>query len=144
MNRLWELAPRDLPRLEHASRPTSGATPCETDHTNFAADQKTDAPPARTLVIRGVAAGMLALGFLAGSDLLAFYRASSFERAGDSSARGGSPLVGAAGGVPFAADFWPALARQARLKKATVAGQAADIRWPTVLPRSTWAQGWIN
>ena len=76
-----------------------------------------------------MAAGLLALGVLAGSDLLAFYRASSFERAGDSAApavaRRWSELLERHPSLPT---FWPALARQARLKKAEWQVKAADIQ----------------
>ena len=75
--------------------------------------------------MRGVAAGLLALGVFAGSDLLAFYRASSFERAGDNAApavaRRWSELLERHPSLPT---FWPALARQARLKQGRVAGQS--------------------
>ena len=110
--------------------PTSGAIPALTDPTSFAARLKKLARSRRVRwAIRGVAAGLLGLGFLAGSDLLAFYRASSFERAGDSAApavaRHWSELLERHPSLPT---FWPGLARQARLKQAEWQVKAAGIQ----------------
>jgi GTPase SAR1 family protein len=80
-------------------------------------------------ILRAAAAALLGLGAVAGSDLLAYYRASSFERAGDSAApavaRRWSELLDHHPSLPT---FWPGLASQARLKKAEWQVKAADIQ----------------
>jgi hypothetical protein len=79
--------------------------------------------------MRGVAAGLLVLGLFAGSDLLAYYRASTFERTADSAApavaRRWSELLERHPALPT---FWPALARQARQKKAEWQVKAAGVQ----------------
>ena len=87
MNWLWELAPRDLPRLERCVAAYERRYPRSNRSYDFRERIKKLARKRRVRwMMRGVAAGLLALGALAGSDLLAFYHASSFERAVDSAA----------------------------------------------------------
>ena len=106
MNQLWELAPRDLPRLERCVAAYERRYPRSNRSYEFRGRIKKLVRNRRVRwTMRGVAAGLLALGVLAGSDLLAFYRASSFERAGDSAAPAvAQALVGAARAAPLAAD----------------------------------------
>ena len=130
MNRLWELAPRDLPRLERCVTAYERRYPRSNRSYEFRGRIKKLERNRRTRwLMRGVAGTLLALGILAGSDLLAFYRASSFERAGDGAApavaRRWSDLLERHPSLPT---FWPNLARQARLKKAEWQVRAADIQ----------------
>ncbi len=80
-------------------------------------------------LVRGLAAALAGVGLLAGSDLLAFYRAASFERAGDSAApavaRRWSDLLNEHPSLPT---FWPSLAREARQKRDEWQVKAADIQ----------------
>jgi GTPase SAR1 family protein/outer membrane protein assembly factor BamD (BamD/ComL family) len=130
MIQLWELAPRDLPRLERCVAAYERRYPRSNRSYEFRGRIKKLARQRRVRwAIRGVAAGLLALGLLAGSDLLAYYRAISFERTGDSAApavaRRWSELLERHPSLPT---FWPALARQARLKRAQWQVKAADVQ----------------
>jgi GTPase SAR1 family protein len=130
MNQLWELAPRDLRRLERCVTAYERRYPRSNRSYEFRARLKKLARSRRVRwAIRGVAAGLLGVGFLAGSDLFAFYRASSFERAGDSAApavaRRWSELLERHPSLPT---FWPGLARQARLKQAEWQVKAAGVQ----------------
>jgi GTPase SAR1 family protein len=130
MNWLWNLAPRDLPRLERCVAVYERRYPRSNRSYEFRGRLKKLVRQRRTRwILRGLAAGLLALSGLAGSDLLAFYRASSFERAGESAApavaRRWSELLERHPSLPT---FWPALARQARLRKAEWQVKAADIQ----------------
>jgi hypothetical protein len=130
MNWLWELAPRDLPRLERCVAAYERRYPRSNRSYEFRGRLKRLLHKRRwRWVMRGVAASLLALGVLAGSDLLAFYRTSSFERAADSAApavaRHWSELLERHLSLPT---FWPALARQARLKKAEWQVKAAGVQ----------------
>ena len=72
---------------------------------------------------------VVGLAALAGSDLLAFQRASSFEQAGEDAApavaRRWSEVLEWHPSLPL---FWPALGREARLKKAEWQVKAADVQ----------------
>ena len=130
MNSLWELAPRDLPRLERCVTAYERRYPRSNRSFEFRGRIKKLARNRRVRwMMRGIAAGLLALSAVAGSDLFAFYRASSFERAGDSAApavaRNWTELLERHPSLPT---FWPALARQARLKKAEWQVKAADVQ----------------
>ena len=126
MNSLWETGARaTCPGWSDASPPTSGVTLGQTGRTSSADGSKSwRGSGAVRWVMRGVAAALLAAGMLAGSDLLAFYRASSFERAGDSAAaRGRSQLVRAARTAPFAADVLAGPGQASPTEKRRVASQ---------------------
>ena len=93
-------------------------------------DQEAGTPPARPLGrLAAVAAGLLALGLLAGYDLLAFHRAAgvraSRRQAAPAVARRWSDLLE---WHPSLRRSGRALARQARLKKAEWQVKAADIQ----------------
>ena len=116
MTALWDLAPRDVPRLERCVAGYERRYPRSNRSFEFRGRIKKLLRRRRARwVMRGVAAGLLALGVLAGSDLLAFYRTASFERTGASAApavaRRWSDLLERHPSLPT---FWPSLARQAR------------------------------
>ena len=131
MNWLWELAPGDLPRLERCVAAYERRYPRSNRSYEFRGRLKKLARDGawRLVDALGGRRRCWRLGALAGSDLLAFHRASSFERAGDSAApavaRRWSELLEWHPSLP---SFWPALARQARLKKAEWQVKAADVQ----------------
>jgi GTPase SAR1 family protein len=130
MNWLWESAPRDVARLERSVAAYERRYPRSNRSFEFRGQLKKQVRRRRTRwIVRGLAAGILALLGLAGSDLLAFYRTKTFEKAGDSAApavaRRWSELLERHPSLPA---FWPGLARQARLKKAEWQVKAADIQ----------------
>ena len=112
MNWLWELAPDDLPRLERCVAAYERRYPRSNRSFEFRGRlEKRRGSGAGAGSMRGSPPALLAARRLAGSDLLAFYRASSFERAGDSAA----PAVArrwssCSSGIPRCPAFWPALA----------------------------------
>ena len=114
MNRLWELAPATCPGSSGASSAYERRYPRSNRSYEFRGRIKKLVRKRRcgAGLMRGVAAGLLALAVLAGSDLLAFYRASSFERAGDSAA-------------PPVARRWSEL-----LELAPVAADCSGRPWP--------------
>jgi GTPase SAR1 family protein len=130
MSSLWEEAPADLPRLERCVAAYERRYPRSNRSFEFRGRLKKLVRRRRwRWVMRGVAAMILAAGIQAGSDLLAFYQASSFERAPDSAApavaRRWSELLEQHPSLPA---FWPALAREARQKKGEWQVKAADVQ----------------
>jgi GTPase SAR1 family protein len=130
MSSLWEEAPNELPRLERCVAAYERRYPRSNRSYEFRGRLKKQLRRRRwRWAMRGVAAAILAAGTLAGSDLLAFYQASSFERAPDSAApavaRRWSELLER---HPWLPAFWPALAREARQKKGEWQVKAADVQ----------------
>jgi GTPase SAR1 family protein len=130
MNRLLELAPRDLTRLERCVAAYERRYPRSNRSYEFRGRLKKQERNRRwRRVTRAVAAGLVGLGALAGSDLLAFHRASSFERTGDGAApavaRRWSELLAWHPCLPL---FWPALGREARSRKAQWQVSAAGVQ----------------
>src|SRR5262249_54973288 len=130
MTQLWDLAPHDRPRLERCVAAYERRYPRSNRSYEFRARLKALGRRRRRLrVLRLAACALLALGALAGYDAVAFRRAAAFEREGDRAApaiaRRWSDLLE---GHPSLALFWPALAREARLKKAEWLVRAADVQ----------------
>ena len=130
MNSLWEEARDEFPRLQRCVAAYERRYPRSNRSFEFRGRLKKLVRRRRwRWVMRGVAAAILAAAILAGSDLLAFYQASSFERAPDSSApavaRRWSELLERHPSLPA---FWPALAREARQKKGEWQVKAADVQ----------------
>jgi hypothetical protein len=130
MNWLWELAEGDVPRLERCVAAYERRYPRSNRSYEFRARLRTlGRKRRRRRLTRFLAAGLLALGALAGSDFLAFRRASAYERAGE----GAAPAVARRWSEllewhPALSLFWPALAREARLKKGEWLVKAADVQ----------------
>ncbi len=130
MTGLWELAPGDVVRLERCVAAYEWRYPRSNRSYEFRARLKKLARKRRWRhAMRWVAAGLVGMGALAGSDLLAFHRATSFERAGDGAApavaRRWSEVLEWHPSLPL---FWPALGREARSKKAEWQVKAADLQ----------------
>jgi len=130
MNWLWELAPGDVVRLERCVAAYERRYPRSNRSFEFRARLKKLTRKRRwRRGVRWAAAGALGLAALAGSDLLAFHRATSYERAGEDAApavaRRWSELLEWHPSLPL---FWPALGREARLKKAEWQVKAADVQ----------------
>jgi hypothetical protein len=130
MNRLWEMAPGDLPRLERCVAAYERRYPHSNRSFEFRTRLKTLSRQRRwRRALRGVAAVLIGMAALAGSDLLAFHRAASFERAGADAApavaRRWSEALRWHPSLPL---FWPALGREARSKQAEWQVKAADVQ----------------
>src|SRR5262249_10516829 len=130
MTELWERAPRDLRRLRRSVAAYERRYPRSNRSYEFRGQLKAlRRQQRRGRVLRLAAWGLLALGALAGYDALGFQRAAAFEREGDRAApaiaRRWSDLLE---WHPSLGVFWPALARQARLKKAEWLVKAADVQ----------------
>ncbi|MFI5455672.1 MAG: hypothetical protein ACHRXM_09500 [Isosphaerales bacterium] len=130
MSWLWELAPRDLARLERCVAAYERHYPQSNRSFEFRGRlNKLTRRRRWRRVLRWAAASVVGLGALAGSDLLAFHRASSFEQAGDDAApavaRRWSEVLEWHPSLPL---FWPALGREARTKKAEWQVKAADVQ----------------
>jgi GTPase SAR1 family protein len=127
---LWELASDDPRRLERCVAAYERRYPRSNRSFEFrgmlsALRRKRR----RRRVLRLGALVVLSLGLLAGSDFLAFHRAEAFERGSDTAApavaRRWSDLLEWHPSLPI---FWPALDRQARLKKVEWLIKAADVQ----------------
>ena len=130
MNRVWEFTHVDLSRLERCVTAYERRYPRSNRSYEFRARLQTHKRKRRwRQVVRAVAAGLLAVAALGGSDLFAFQRASWFERDGQSAApavaRRWSELLE---WHPSLAVFWPSLAREARSKQAEWLVRAAEIQ----------------
>jgi len=130
MGSLWELASNDPRRLEHAVAAYERRYPRSNRSFEFRGRLKAlRRKRQRRRVLRLVGLGVLGLGLLAGFDFLAFHSAAAFERGSDSAApavaRRWSDLLEWHPSLPI---FWPALDRQARLKKVEWMIKAADIQ----------------
>jgi hypothetical protein len=130
MNRLWELAPADLPRLERCVAAYERRYPRSNRSYEFRGRLKGVARERRwRRAFRWAAAALVGLGGLAGSDFLAFQRASAYERGGDNAAptvaRRWSELLEWHPSLPW---LWPGLARQAQRKKDEWQVKAADLQ----------------
>jgi GTPase SAR1 family protein len=130
MDQLWELAPRDLNRLGRCTQAYERRYPRSNRSFEFRErfDKARRGGRWRRLA-RFAAAGLALVGALAGSDLMAFYRASSIERAGDEAApalaRRWAELIEWHPSLPL---FWPALSREARSKRDEWQVKAADVQ----------------
>ena len=130
MTELWDQAPGDLPRLERCVAAYERRYPRSNRSFEFRGRLKGLARKGRwRRAIRWAGAALVGLAALAGSDFLAFHRATAFERGGDTSA----PLVARRWSEllewhPTLSWFWPGLARQAQLKKDEWQVKAADLQ----------------
>src|SRR5262249_40548912 len=130
MTALWERAPRDRSRLGRCVAAYERRYPHPNRSYEFRARLKgLERQRQRRRLVRLAACGLLVVGTLAGYDALGFRRAWAFEHEGDRAApaiaRRWSDLLE---WHPSMGVFWPALARQARLKKAEWLVQAADLQ----------------
>jgi hypothetical protein len=130
MSWLWDLAPGDLVRLQRCVAAYERRYPRSNRSYEFRTRVNRLARRRKwQRALRWTAAGMIGLCALAGSDLLAFHRASSFEKAGEEAApavaRRWSDVLNWHPSLPL---FWPALDREARLKKAEWQIKAADVQ----------------
>jgi hypothetical protein len=130
MHALWAQSPHDLFRLERCVAAYERRYPRSNRSYEFRGRLKRLKRRRRwRWALRAVAAGLLALAGFAGSDLLAFYRTTSFERASENAApavaRQWNELLEHHPAFPM---FWPALARQARLRKAEWQVKAAGVQ----------------
>jgi GTPase SAR1 family protein len=130
MDQLWELAPRDLNRLARCTRAYERRYPRSNRSFEFRQrlDKRYQGRRWRRF-LRLAAAGIVGIGALAGSDLMAFHRARSIERAGDEAApalaRRWAELIEWHPSLPV---FWPALGREARSKRDEWQVKAADVQ----------------
>jgi hypothetical protein len=130
MSRLWELAPGDLPRLERCVSAYERRYPRSNRSCEFRTrSNKLARRRGWRRALRWTAAAFAGLSALAGSDLLAFHRASSFEKtareAAPAIARRWSDVLDWHPSLPF---FWPALGREARQKRAQWQVMAAEVQ----------------
>ncbi len=130
MTSLWELASDDPRRLERCVAAYERRYPRSNRSFEFRGKLKAlRRKRQRRRVLKLAALVVLSLGVLAGSDLLAFHRAQAFERGSDSAApavaRRWSELLEWHPSLPI---FWPALDRQARLRKVEWLIKAADVQ----------------
>jgi hypothetical protein len=130
LSQLWEVARRDLKRLRRCLAAYDRRYPRSNRSYEFRGRlQKLERSRRWRLATRWVAAGLTGALALAGADLLAFHRASSFERTGGSAApavaRRWSELLRWHPSLPL---FWPALGREARLKEAQWQVKSAGVQ----------------
>jgi hypothetical protein len=130
MSSLWELASDDPRRLERLMAAYERRYPRSNRSFEFRGKLKALRHKLyRRRALRLVAFAILSVGLLAGSDFLAFHRAAAFERGSDTAApavaRRWSDLLEWHPSLPI---FWPALERQARLKKVEWSIKAADVQ----------------
>jgi GTPase SAR1 family protein len=130
MTSLWDMAGDDPRRLERCVAAYERRYPRSNRSFEFRDRLKAlGRKRRRRRVFRLAALGVLSLGLLAGSDFLAFHRAAAFERGSDRAApavaRHWSDLLEWHPSLPF---FWPALDRQARLKKVEWLIKVADLQ----------------
>ncbi|WP_165226864.1 GTPase domain-containing protein [Aquisphaera insulae] len=130
MEWLWEIAPKDVPRLERCVAAYERRYPRSNRSYEFRGRLKGLSKRrgrGRLLRIAAIVAGIVLVA--AGYDFWGYRRAEAFERqAGNSPpsiARRWTELVAAHPSLPF---FFPALARQAELRKAEWAVKAADTQ----------------
>ncbi len=130
MNRLTEMADAELPRMNRCMIAYERRYPRSNRSYEFRSRLEThNRKRRRRRIVRGVAAGLLAVAALAGYDFFAYHRTRWIERAGESAApavaRQWSELLDR---HPSLAVFWPSLAREARSKKAEWMVKAADAQ----------------
>jgi GTPase SAR1 family protein len=130
MNLLWEIAGDDWARLERCVTAYEKRYPRSNRSFEFRDRLKAAARKRwRRHLVKGAAAALVAVGALAGADAFAFYRAAAFERRGEGAApavaRQWSDVLEWHPSLPV---FWPALAHQARIKKAEWQVKAADVQ----------------
>jgi GTPase SAR1 family protein len=130
MTRLWEQAPRDLPRLERSVAAYERRYPRSDRSQELRARLETVARKRRrSRVMRLGAFVLMATGALAGYDALGYQQASAFEREKDRAApaiaRRWSDLLE---WHPSMGLFWPDLARKARVKRSEWQVKAADTQ----------------
>ena len=130
MELLWKLAPDDLGRLGRCLAAYERRYPRSNRSYEFRDRLKKLESKRRWRRLSRVAAAVIVgLGGLAGSDLLAFQRASSFENGGE----GAPPVVARRWSEvlewhPSLSLFWPALSRQARQKRDEWQVKAAGVQ----------------
>jgi hypothetical protein len=130
MTRIWDLAPRAVSRLERCVAAYERRYPRSNRSYEFRGQLRLlERKRRRRRILRLVAGGLLAIGGLAGYDSLGFQRAAAFEREGDRAA----PAIARRWAEllewhPSLGLFWPALARQARHKRAEWLVKAADLQ----------------
>jgi GTPase SAR1 family protein len=128
MEWLWELAPRDLPRLERCVAAYERRYPRSNRSFEFRRRLKTLVRQRRRRrALRLAAAAVVLLAGLAGYDFWGFHRVAAFEQdpeaAASQVAREWSGLLASHPSMPL---FWPSLARQARYKHDEWTVRAAD------------------
>jgi hypothetical protein len=130
MDQLWNLAPRDLKLLARCTRAYEHRYP--RSNRSFEFRQRLDEQYRRRRwrrAFRFAAAVLVAIGTLAGSDLMAFHRTRMIENAGDEAApalaRRWAELIKWHPSLPL---FWPALSHEARSKCDEWQVKAADIQ----------------
>ena len=130
MEQLWKLAPSDLRRLGRCLAAYERRYPRSNRSYEFRDRLKKLASKRRwRRLTRLAAAVIVALGGLAGSDLLAYQRASSFEIGGEAAppavARRWTEVLEWHPSLPL---FWPALGREARQKRDEWQVKAAGVQ----------------
>jgi len=130
MDQLWELGSQDVKRLRRCTQAYERRYPRSNRSFEFRQrlDKRQRGRRWRRFA-RVAAVGLVAIGALAGSDLLAFHRASSIEKAGDEAApalaRRWTELLTWHPSLPL---FWPALGREARSRRDEWQVKAADVQ----------------
>jgi hypothetical protein len=130
MEWLWELAPRDLPRLKRCVAAYERRYPRSNRSFEFRARLKALARKRhRRRTVRLVLAAAVLLSALAGYDFWGFHRVAAFERdpelAASQVAREWSSLLTRHPSMPL---FWPSLARQARYRRDEWTVKSADAQ----------------
>ena len=130
MELLWKLAPADVPRLKRCLATYEKRYPKSNRSFEFLERlKKLERKRGWRRLVRLAAAVMVAVGGLAGWDLLAFESAQTFEKAGEAAppavARRWSEMLE---WHPSLSVFWPGLSREARQKRNEWQVKAASVQ----------------